>query len=174
MTLLTSKSDFSGLAGYLTRKALSQGKVKLSTSTSHVSGHPLKLTLIRLKAGTLLEAKPRWLPSTPEQEDVYHFITSMKGNHYYSVSITIKVRLSDHRPFITASERFGYGSKSLEGGDTLCILNSSRTAHLIWRKEKGPQVAEVYQLINEALVHGMMYGKIKAFEIKEQDIALFF
>lgn len=80
MTLLTSKSDFSGLASCLTRKGLSQGKVKLNTSTSHVSGHPLKLTLIRLKGGTLLEAKPRWLPSTPEQEDVYDFITSMKSN----------------------------------------------------------------------------------------------
>lgn len=167
MTLLTSKSDFSGLASYLTRKGLSQGKVKLNTSTPHVSGHPLKLTLIRLKGGTLLEAKPRWLPSTPEQEDVYHFITSMKSNPYYSVSITIQARLSDHRPFITASERSGYGSKSLEGGDTLCILNSSRTAHLIWRKGKDAQGAEVYQLIDEGFVHGMMYGEIEAFEIKE-------
>lgn len=113
------------------------------------------------------------MPSIPEQANVYHFVTSTESSPYHSVSITIQTRLSDHRPFIAASRRFRSGCKSLEEGDTLCVFNNSRTAHLIRRKGKDAQGAEVYQLIDEAFVHGMMYGEIEAFEIKEQDTTLF-
>ncbi|KAI6081693.1 hypothetical protein F4821DRAFT_18625 [Hypoxylon rubiginosum] len=126
----------------------------------------------RLEDGTLVEEENLWGPSTPEEEDIYQFMTSMESSPYYSVSQAMNHALWDNRPFTTTSGRFGYGRKSMEEGDILCIFDGSTTAHLIRRKKKGRPGAEVYQLVGEAFVHGMMYGEINNLDIEEQDITL--
>ncbi|KAI2625605.1 hypothetical protein GGR54DRAFT_507100 [Hypoxylon sp. NC1633] len=125
----------------------------------------------RLKDGTLVEEEDVWDPSTPEEEGIYKFMTTSNGP-YFSVSQAMQINLRNKRPFTTTSGRFGYGSMSVEEGDILCVFNGSIVAHLIRRKDRGQPGAEVYQLVGEAFVHGMMYGEIDDLDIEEQDITL--
>jgi hypothetical protein len=126
----------------------------------------------RPEDGTLVEVIEGWEPSTPEEADIYHFMTSEESSPYFPIWETIHVRLSDNRPFTTKSGRFGYGRVSVKDGDVLCIFDGSTTAHLIRRKDKGRLGDKEYQLVGEAFVHGVMYGEIRDLDINEQDIIL--
>jgi len=131
------------------------------------------LTLIRLEDGTLIDKREhgRRPPSTPDEAEVQCFLI-MESSPYFSITEAIEARLSDHRPFTTTSGRFGYGREAVEEGDALCIFDGSTTARLIRRKDNGHHGGEVYQLVGEAFVHGVMYGEIEQLGIKEQDITL--
>lgn len=131
------------------------------------------LTLIRLEDGTLIDNREhgRRSPLTPDEAEVEPYLIR-ESRFLYSITYAIEARLSDHRPFTTTSGRFGYGRESVEEGDVLCIFDGSTTAHLIRRKDNGHHGGEVFQLVGEAFVHGMMYGEIEQFGIEEQNITL--
>lgn len=131
------------------------------------------LTPIRLEDGTLIDKMElgRRQLLTPDEAEVQRYLKS-ESSFLWSITDAIEARLSDHRPFTTTSGRFGYGRESVEEGDALCIFDGSTTAHLIRRKDSGHDGREVYQLVGEAFVHGMMYGEIEQLGIEEQDITL--
>lgn len=131
------------------------------------------LTPVRLEDGTLIDKTElgRRPPLTPNEAEVQRYVTR-ESSFLFSITDAIQARLSDHRPFTTASGRFGYGRESVEEDDTLCIFDGSTTAHLIRRKDNEHHGSEVYQLVGEAFVHGMMYGEIEELDIEHQDITL--
>lgn len=82
----------------------------------------------------------------------------------------ILVCLEGRRLFTTSKGRFGFGPKTVQKADVICILNYASTAHIL-RQEEGGET-ETYRVLGEAYVHGMMTGEIEMLGMKEQDIWL--
>lgn len=78
--------------------------------------------------------------------------------------------LEHRRLFISSEGRFGFGPKTTQEGDVVCILNYACTAHVLQRAE-GRETGR-HRVLGEAYVHGMMTGEIETLGLEERDIIL--
>ncbi|PQE29374.1 heterokaryon incompatibility protein [Rutstroemia sp. NJR-2017a WRK4] len=88
------------------------------------------------------------------------------------------------RMFMTIEGRLGFGPRTAEVGDLLCVLNWSRVPHVLRRKFNrgrntegktfvaGEGEEDVYEVVGQAYVHGMMNGEISCLRTEESEITL--
>lgn len=72
--------------------------------------------------------------------------------------------------FSTPSGQLGFGTSTLQKDDVLCVFDGARTPHIL-RRTLGTN-GDVYSLIGEAYVHGMMNGEVEDLGLERQDVIL--
>jgi hypothetical protein len=81
--------------------------------------------------------------------------------------------LAGRRLFSTVEGRFGFGPAETRNQDVICILNHAKSAHVL-RKTKDDAYTnrEVYAVVGQAYVHGMMDGEVEELGVEDMDIVL--
>ncbi|KAL9619050.1 MAG: hypothetical protein Q9160_006305 [Pyrenula sp. 1 TL-2023] len=105
-----------------------------------------------------------------EEENKHNFQMIGRGTPCMRFLTDILTCLEHRRLFTTSQGRLGFGPKTTQEADVVCILNYACTAHIL-RQAKN-EGTEKYKLLGEAYVHGMMTGEIEALDLEEQDIRL--
>lgn len=88
--------------------------------------------------------------------------------------LTKQALLTRRQLFNTAHGRFGFTTRGVQPGDIVCVFHGASTPHVLRRA--GQRESQVYQVIGDAYIHGLMHGKIDLeaddIEAEEQDIVL--
>jgi hypothetical protein len=80
------------------------------------------------------------------------FISTGTGDYWLQLKATAQGR----RPFVTSGRHLGVGPQSVEPGDFIFILIGSEIPYVLRRYERN----NIYHVIGEAYVHGIMDGEV--------------
>ncbi|KAF2262434.1 hypothetical protein CC78DRAFT_618494 [Lojkania enalia] len=71
--------------------------------------------------------------------------------------------------FLTKESRFGFAIRGIQSDDVVCVFNGAHFPHILRVVDKEKNM---YRLIGEAYVHGIMNCEVDEMKIEEQDITL--
>ena len=78
--------------------------------------------------------------------------------------------MEGQRLYSTAGGRVGIAARTTKMGDKICTFNGAPVLYVLHRVEDREQ--EMYSLVGDTFIHGLMHGEAAELEAEEQDFLL--